>query len=388
MDNMSLRPALGGLALALALVMTACGSGSADESSAADPPSSTTDSVAIDVDETTTEAPATTAPPTTAPTSVASTTDAPVATSASATTQPVGPLASLEPVCADIGKVDVGSHSGTITSNGVEYVYQWTVPSSYNGDPIAVVLDFHGIGSNGAQQAVFSGWSAKAEAEGFLSVEPTGVTDPTDGRASWELPFFDTDARDDVAFVLDLLDHVAANVCIDPARVYSTGMSNGGLFTSEVVCDLSERIAAAVSVAGVSHHESCVPSRAVPYLAFHGTDDVVVPFAGGGTSALAGSEGSSEFFEQVMPDEFAEFAADFGCTDSADVAVTAEVSLRSWTGCDDEVEVGFYTITGAGHTWPGSRVSENIPSLGVTNMDIDATGIAWEFFSRHSLLRE
>ena len=295
-----------------------------------------------------------------------------------------GPV-SLAPDCANLPDVSVGLSTEVLTSGGNEYNYQFTVPSSYDGSPLPVVLDFHGIGSNGAQQAVFSGWSAAAESEGFLSVQPTGLMADGDDRASWELPQFETSDRNDIQFVVDLIDVISSQICIDPARIYSTGMSNGGLFTSTVVCELSERIAAAVSVAGVTHHESCSPTRAVPYLAFHGTDDTVVPFNGGGESTLDGAAGSSEFFEQVIPEEFAEFADSNGCSGSTDSQITPEVTLTSYSGCNDDVPLGFYTIEGAGHTWPGSSISAAIPTLGVTNLDISATEIAWEFFGQHTL---
>lgn len=375
--------------LALALLVVACGSGgddnavqetAVDETSA--PSSSEAESVVTEEADTTTS---TAAPETTAPQTTTPQTTAPQNTAGVEAVLPTGPIAVD---CGNLARVGVGLQTGTFISGEVEYTYQWTVPSTYVGEPIPVVLDFHGIGSNGAQQAVFSGWAAKAEAEGFLAVEPTGISLPDDDRASWELPQFESDLRDDVAMVVDLLNLVAGNVCIDPNRVFATGMSNGGFFTSELVCDLSQTIAAAVSVAGVTHHETCAPTRAVPYLAFHGTADTTVPFAGGGESSLAGAEEPSEFFEQVMPDEFAEFAAAFGCAESADSAVTAEVTLTSWSGCDDDVEVGFYTLEGAGHTWPGSVISSAIPSLGVTNLDVDATEISWQFFQRHSLAAE
>lgn len=272
--------------------------------------------------------------------------------------------------------------TGTITSAGLEYDFQFIVPSSYDGStPTPLVLDFHGLGSNGAQQALFSGVAAQAEVAGFIAVEPTGLAGPGDARNTWELPQFDTPGRDDVQMVVDLIDFISENVCVDPGRIYSMGMSNGSLFTSELVCDLSERIAAAVSVAGVTHDDSCEPTRAVPYLAFHGIDDTTVPFNGGGESSL----GANEFFEQVMPEEFSQFADDFGCTGSEDSSVTAEITLTSYSGCDDDVELGFYAIAGAGHTWPGSPVSVAITSLGVTNTDISATAIAWDFFQENSL---
>ncbi len=294
----------------------------------------------------------------------------------------IGPPDSLTPDCSAVPSAQVGLQSGTITSGGIEYQFQFIVPSNYDGaTPTPMVLDFHGLGSNGAQQALFSGVAALAETEGFIAVEPTGLPAAGDDRNSWELPQFDTPGRDDVQMVVDLIDFISEIACIDPGRVYSMGMSNGALFTSELVCDLSERIAAAVSVAGVTHDDSCEPTRAVPYLAFHGIDDTTVPFNGGGESSL----GAGEFFEQVMPEEFSQFADDFGCTGFEDTSVTAEITRTSYVGCNDDVELGFYAIAGAGHTWPGSPVSVGIPSLGVTNTDISATGIAWEFFQQNSL---
>ena len=281
---------------------------------------------------------------------------------------------------------EIGSQNGVVKSGGHEYDVLWTVPGSYDTEPVALVLDFHGIGSNGPEQNAFGGFGAMAEAEGFVAVEPTGQPTIADDRNSWELPQFDIDERDDVAFVVDLIDFMAAQVCVDQQRIYATGMSNGGLFTSVLVCDLSDRIAAAVSVAGVTHPETCAPSRAVPFMAFHGTDDTVVPYGGGGESTLGGSEASGDFFERVMPDEMAEFAADFACGDFVDSVITAEVSLRSWSGCGDNVDVIFYTIEGGGHTWPGSGLSRAFESgLGYTTLDVSATELAWEFFERNPL---
>jgi polyhydroxybutyrate depolymerase len=376
------------LLIALALIATACGSDGSGSADVTEPAGAASTEAAV-VEDSNTEA---TDTATTADdsadgdyTSVVEDTETSTTVAIEEVVEPREVRSPLRVDCSTLGSLSVGLQTGVIQSGGLEYQYQWTVPSTYDGTPIAVVLDFHAIGSNGAQQAVFSGWAALAEAEGFLAVEPTGVSIPPDDRPSWELPQFGTDDRDDIEMVLDLLDHVAANVCIDPNRVYSTGMANGALFTSTLVCELGARIAAAVSVAGVTHDDSCTPTRPVPYLAFHGTADTVVPFRGGGDTTLEGGGEDAEFFEQVMPDEFAEFANDFGCTESSDSAVSELVTLTAYSGCDADTEMGFYTIDEGGHTWPGSIISSAIPTLGVTNLDVDATALAWEFFQRHSL---
>ena len=105
-----------------------------------------------------------------------------------------------------------------------------------------------------------------------------------------------------------LIDELVANWCADPARVYSTGMSNGGFFTARLICEMADRIAAAVSVAGTYHPEgvsirratcrtsrSTAPTtRSVPYRRWRLDAD----------DAPTAPDELRVFFEQVIPEEF------------------------------------------------------------------------------------
>jgi polyhydroxybutyrate depolymerase len=285
--------------------------------------------------------------------------------------------------------VEPGQHTFTLDAGGAIHDVQVFVPTSVDGaaDP-PLVLNWHGLGSNGGQQALFTGYEELAEAEGFVVVHPTGVPAAGDDRNSWELGQFDVPERDDVAFADALIDQMIEQYCVDESRVYSTGMSNGGLFTSFLVCELADRLAAASSVAGVTHHDDCNPGRAVPFIAFHGTADAVVPFDGTRSdSSLEGGDTPSAFFDQVMPDEFAEFAANMGCEPEARVdAFSADVTAHSYLGCDDDVPLIFYEIAEGGHTWPNTPVADLLPpQLGYTTLEIDATVDSWSFFEHHVL---
>jgi polyhydroxybutyrate depolymerase len=277
-----------------------------------------------------------------------------------------------------------------VTVESTTYPVQVYVPSSYGSEPVPAVLNWHGLGSTGPQQAFLTDYESLAEQEGFLVAHPTGMTTQISGDAKgWELDQFDVPGRDDVAMAAALIDRLIAEYCADPQRVYSTGMSNGGFFTSRLVCELSDRIAAAVSVAGVSHHDDCSPTRAVPFMAFHGTDDTVVPFAGG-VSTLLGNDPPPEltaFFDQVMPDEFAEFSTDFGCSSEPVVTnVTAEVVSYDYQGCDNGVAMSFVEVVGGGHTWPGSPLGPVMEAfVGLTTDDVSATVDGWTFMSRFTL---
>ena len=268
-------------------------------------------------------------------------------------------------------------------------VYELVVPPSYDADvPTPLVLNWHGLGSNGPEQLGFSEYPALAAQEGFLVVAPTGVPGPGQDRNSWELTDEDDPTRDDLAFAEMVLDRVVATACIDEARVYTTGMSNGGYFSSRLVCELADRIAGAASVAALAHPDDCEPSRPVPYIGFHGVDDEVVPYDGGGLSSLAPGV-RVELFEAIIPEEFAEFAATFGCEPApTEQALSEDVTAFAYQGCADGIEAVFYELDNAGHTWPGSSVSLAISQasgLGVTNTDVNATELSWELFSRHSL---
>ena len=285
--------------------------------------------------------------------------------------------------------VEPGQHTFTLDAGGAIHDVQVFVPTSVDGEADSpLVLNWHGLGSNGGQQALFTGYEALAEAEGFVVVHPTGVPAAGDDRNSWELGQFDVPERDDVAFADALIDHMIEQYCVDESRVYSTGMSNGGLFTSFLVCELADRLAAASSVAGVTHHDDCNPSRAVPFIALHGTADAVVPFDGTrSASSLEGGDTPSTFFDQVMPDEFAQFAADMGCGPQPDVAAfSADVTAYTYVGCDDDAPLIFYEIAEGGHTWPNTPIIDLLPpGLGYTTLEIDATVDAWAFFEQHTI---
>jgi polyhydroxybutyrate depolymerase len=284
---------------------------------------------------------------------------------------------------------ETGLSSGFVLSGGNEYPYQLYVPTSRDQLEMPLVLNFHGLGSSGPQQEAFSLYGVLAEAEGFVVVAPTGLgTGDPSGRPNWELAQFAIAERDDVAMVGELIDEIASLTCIDAQRVYATGMSNGGLFSSLLACRLADRLAATFSVSGISHPPDCRPSQPISVGAIHGTADEVVRFSGGGsvlldddTVALAG-----DFFDQVMPAEAAEFAADFSCSTVSDTRIGSETTLRLHGGCEGGVEVRFYSVEDGGHTWPGSPIAMGLASsLGYTTTDFDATRDGWEFMSGHTL---
>ena len=108
-----------------------------------------------------------------------------------------------------------------------------------------LVFNWHGLDSTASDQQLYSELPAKADEAGFILVAPQGLGDPAHHNFTKSVA-----GVDDVAFTGDMLDELEAELCIDSARVYSTGYSNGAQMSVRLACNLSERIAAVAPVAG------------------------------------------------------------------------------------------------------------------------------------------
>ena len=225
------------------------------------------------------------------------------------------------------------------------------------------MLNFHGLGSAAIEQEPYSGLLPLSESEGFVLVTPDGTGSPRGWPALTE-----GDAAPDVSFVNDLLDTIESELCTDPARVYSTGMSNGAFFSSLLGCVLSDRIAAIAPVAGVAWSEDIECGRPMPILAFHGVDDDTVPYEAGdifGFIPYAGAEAN-----------VASWAAHNGCAPEPTSARLAEhVVQLTYDECD--AAASLVTVEDGGHTWPGAIA---VPGLGHTTDEISAAEMIWAFF--------
>ncbi len=299
-------------------------------------------------------------------------------------------------VCSGVA-VTTGASSHTLEAGGLTREYIVYVPDSYDpAQPTPLILSLHGFASSDVQQALWSQWNPLADREGFIVVYPQGKGSPArwnTGQTSLspvtaQVPadtpisdllsqFFEAVEVDDVAFFRDLIAQLESDYCIDPARIYVNGLSNGGGMTNRLACEMSDVFAAVGTVAGAytSFPGGCHPSRPMPVIAFHGVVDPVVPYAG--DAAID--------FPAIQT-----WAADWAARDQCDptpqtVAETVgAVTGVRYSGCADDAEVVLYSIADGGHTWPGGFP---IPPLfvGKTTQDIDASATMWAFFMAHPL---
>lgn len=293
--------------------------------------------------------------------------------------------------CQADATVEVGESTVNLESGGLDRWFVQYVPAAHDGvEPLPLVLDLHGYMEGASIHTVMSDMRALGEREGFVVVTPQGTGD----IAYWNAARAE-DLPDDVEFIDATLDDVGQRLCIDENRVYVTGLSNGAMMSSLLMCDLSDRIAAAAPVAGVVAIPECEPERPVPMVAFHGTEDEFVTFDGSlgeGAMSLPVNEDTERLTAlaeaiKPIPESVATIAERNGCgTDFEETQVSEHVRLRSYPGCPEGGEVLLYVVDGGGHSWPGSEVNGLIESItGPTTFEIDANEVMWEFFEAHPL---
>ncbi len=279
-----------------------------------------------------------------------------------------------------------GDSEGEIESGGETRTYRLHIPPTYDpdGPPVALVVNLHGFTSTAAQQERYSRMSAKADEAGFVVVHPQGLGTPSRWNMAPETGERTGRENPDLVFIRDLVAHLQEELNIDPARVYATGLSNGGGMANRLGCDLSELFAAIAPVAGAYPlADDCDPERPVPVMAFHGADDPIVPYEGiERVSFLPGAT------LPPIPEWAAGWAARNDCDETPTLTVESyeegDVTIQMWGGCADSADVTLYTIDGIGHVWPGGPA---VLILGDTG-PISATDLMWAFFEAHPMPKD
>lgn len=330
-----------------------------------------------------------------ATTGSAAATTAPSTASAAGAKNPPATRAAASPGCTATGPGDaVPGPRGTPTerslaSGGTTRTFQQVVPTAAGATPVPLVVDLHGYLSGAAGQAAISNLGALAESAGFVLVTPQGSSD----KPYWNAAP-DPTLPDDVAFVSALIDDVAGRLCIDPARVYVDGFSNGAFLASLVACRLADKVAAVAAVSGLVFPAGCAPVRPIPVLALHGTADRFVTYDGGPNVALETLSWNDESRRAFAGIAFAPVTTSLarwgqveGCTSPpVERPVTPSVSSTTYEGCRGGSVVRLDTVAGGGHTWPGSTFSRaSAGVLGATTFEIDADAAIWQFFVDHPM---
>ncbi|WP_438803101.1 extracellular catalytic domain type 1 short-chain-length polyhydroxyalkanoate depolymerase [Frankia tisae] len=257
------------------------------------------------------------------------------------------------------------------------------MPATRGALPVVLVL--HGGGGSARQAEQQTGMSAVADREGFLAVYPDGTGRRQTALLTWNAGtccgYAHDNGVDDVGFVAALLDQLSRDYPVDPARIYATGMSNGAMMSYRLGCELAGRIAAIAPVSGAMNTTACAPSRPLPVIAFHGTADDKVRYDGGESSI--GLRQGDERADRSVAEAMAFWTGRDGCPATPARSRQGAVVHGVYGPCALGGAVELYSITGAGHAWPGGarpREQADPPPPAP-----DASAVMWDFFTHHTL---
>lgn len=280
-----------------------------------------------------------------------------------------------------------GDHERRLQVDDLKRSYLVHVPPDLDlNQPVPVVLIYHGAGMNARMMPRFTGLNPKADAAGFVAVYPNGtglgeLLLVFNAAGTPEKPF--GSRADDVKFTRLLLDDLATVLKVDPARVYATGFSNGGMLCYRLAAELPDRIAAIAPVSGAQALQEFKPTRPIPIIHLHGGADLVVPWDGQPTKHSLGVPFLS------VPETLKLWIPANRCAPEPVVTELPDktddgtrVVRQAYEPAENGAAIVVYRIENGGHTWPGSHLPQ-FDFLGKTTLDISANDLIWEFFSRH-----
>ena len=271
----------------------------------------------------------------------------------------------------------------SLSVGGLQRTYLLHLPPNFDlGKRLPLVIVLHGGGGNHRFALRMSSMSAKADKEGFVVVYPDGSGRLPGHILTWNAGeccgYAQKKAVDDVGFIGALIDELVVNLNVDPKRVFVTGVSNGGMLTYQLGCQLSSKIAAIAPVAGSMTGEEIEPTEPVSVIAFHGTADRHVPYNGGtGKLACWGFPVNKQSVSYAI----SYWIRHDNCSLVPKLCVSGNIESKTYTGGEGGTEVVLYSINGQGHAWPGGRKAWF--GADEPTKEILATDIIWDFFLRH-----
>ena len=265
--------------------------------------------------------------------------------------------------------------AGELTIGGVVRRFTLRLPRASSGElPLVLVLHGNHPEASGAQMREWTGFDTQADAWGFAVAYPDGHGGCwADGRG---VTTADEAGVDDVAFLRAVIAWSASRHGTSADRAVVAGISNGAFMAHRMGVDAGDQVAVLAAVAGglpasfLPSLPGRTPGYAVSALLIHGTADAISPIEGGWSRHL-GPNGERRG-RTLSLTETAEFwrTAD-RCPPGPGQTQATEFSSRvTVTGGVGGTQVAAWTLSGGGHTWPGSEPYPGMEQL--TPQEFDA----------------
>lgn len=274
----------------------------------------------------------------------------------------------------------------TLQVDGRSRSYLLRTPRGHSprSTPAALVIVLHGGGGNAENAERMTGFTRLVERERIVVAYPDGTArQARNTLLTWNAGHCCASAMqeqvNDVAFIDALITRVSADYAIDPARIYVTGMSNGGMMSHRIGRELSHRIAAIAPVVGAVFGDEQTTRSPVSAIMINGLLDESVPANGGPPGGPAASQWDGTPARPNV-DQGNFWARNNGCSATPTSTQTRQIITWRWA-CPQGLGVEVHQVKQGGHAWPGGqRGSARGDDPGNA---MNATEVIWAFFKAH-----
>jgi polyhydroxybutyrate depolymerase len=288
---------------------------------------------------------------------------------------------------ATLVPADAAERERAVSAGGLSRKYTLITPVNITA-PIPLIIVFHGGRQDAKAARRYTRFDEFAVKQNVAVAYPHGLDNNwNDGRTSADLMQRAAANADDVEFTRQIIAQLELERVADPARVFLTGASNGGMMAMRAGCELWDRVAGIAPVIANQPADWRCEAKRLAALFIHGTDDEYMPYAGG---QVAVTKTRQNLGEVLSVDETIDaFKRINACTGVKETATLDKVGRDETKAVVTDFEctnapLKHIVIEGGGHTWPGARdgVIAGLV-LGKTSQEVSATAEIWNFF--HSL---
>lgn len=257
--------------------------------------------------------------------------------------------------------------------------YYFSLPED-TSKPFPIIINFHGFLSHAMDQQGFSQMDNYAHQNGIGVIYPEGI------KRSWNVGQAILNDENDIGFVNALIDSVSSKYNIDSNRIYACGFSNGGTFSYELICGLSNKIAAFGSVGGnfsINENRLCNIDREIPLIHIHGTRDRLQKYNHSDGDFLSTIESVNYWAKYNQFDiKVVENIEDFHKKDGT------TVEKHTYSKNNSNTQVIHFKVVKGGHLWLGSPIADWLTLrlfFGRNNHEINSSKEIVDFFLKYKL---